>query len=64
MTQPPPAHDARLSIGDLADQTGVSPATLRMWEQRHGFQVRSISRAGTGHYQTDVDAVRPGAREP
>ena len=59
MTQPPTAHDARLSIGDLADQTGVSPATLRMWEQRHGFPVPQRLESGHRRYlETDVDAVR------
>ena len=28
-----------LTIGDLADRTGVPPATLRSWEARHGFPV-------------------------
>ncbi len=51
--------DARLSIGDLADQTGVSPATLRMWEQRHGFPVPQRLESGHRRYlDRDVDAVR------
>lgn len=64
MTQPTQhdardARDARLSIGDLAEQTGVSPATLRMWEQRHGFPVPQRLDSGHRRYlETDVDAVR------
>lgn len=26
-----------LTIGELAERTGLAPATLRMWEARHGF---------------------------
>lgn len=36
-----------MSIGDLAEATGVAPGTLRMWEQRHGFP-RATRQAG-GH---------------
>ncbi len=36
-----------LTIGALAERTGLSPATLRMWEQRHGFP--TPQRLGSGH---------------
>ena len=48
-----------LTIGDLAQRTGVAPATLRMWERRHGFPV--AQRRSSGHRRYDervVDQVR------
>ena len=65
--QPSPAHPANaaavgratLSIGDLAERTGLKPATLRMWELRHGFP--SATRRDSGHRryaESDVDLVR------
>jgi MerR family transcriptional regulator, light-induced transcriptional regulator len=36
-----------LSIGELAARTGVTPSTLRIWEERHGFPVPT--RLGSGH---------------
>ncbi len=42
-----PATDPSLSIGDLARRTGLSPATIRMWETRHGFP--SPQRLDSGH---------------
>ncbi|MEO6509390.1 MAG: DICT sensory domain-containing protein, partial [Nocardioides sp.] len=48
-----------LTIGDLAERTGVAPATLRMWERRHGFPV--AQRRHSGHRRYDervVDQVR------
>ncbi len=59
MTQTPPVAqeaDAGLSIGDLADRTGLSPAVLRMWESRHGFPV--ARRLASGHRRyTDADVA-------
>ena len=50
---------ANLTIGDLADQTGVSPATLRVWEARHGFPVPQRLESGHRRYsERDVQAVR------
>jgi DNA-binding transcriptional MerR regulator len=47
-----------LSIGDLARATGVSAATLRVWESRHGFPRPSRLRSGHRRYSRDhVDAV-------
>jgi MerR family transcriptional regulator, light-induced transcriptional regulator len=36
-----------LSIGDVAERTGLSEATLRMWEARHGFP--DPERLASGH---------------
>ena len=44
-----------LSIGDLARRTTLSPATLRMWESRHGFPV--ASRLVSGHRRYSEDDV-------
>src|SRR5829696_338790 len=52
-----------LTIGDLAERTGVAPATLRMWERRHGFPV--AQRRGSGHRRYDervVEQVRQVVR--
>ncbi|CAN5249166.1 hypothetical protein BH09ACT12_BH09ACT12_06730 [soil metagenome] len=59
MTATPRVHGATLSIGDLADATGVSTATLRIWETRHGFPVPTRLASGHRRYSdVDVDAVR------
>lgn len=55
----PDPDTAHLSIGDLAEATGVSTATLRIWESRHGFP--EPTRLPSGHRRfgaTDVAAVR------
>ena len=39
--------DASLTIGELSRRTGVSPATLRMWETRHDFP--TALRLDSGH---------------
>src|SRR3954470_1818733 len=47
-----------LTISDLAERTGVPPATLRSWESRYGFP-RPIRLAG-GHRRDaegDVAAI-------
>ncbi|WP_323792637.1 DICT sensory domain-containing protein [Nocardioides sp.] len=52
-------HEPSLSIGDLADATGVSTATLRIWETRHGFPVPTRLASGHRRYgDADVEAVR------
>jgi DNA-binding transcriptional MerR regulator len=49
---------ASLSIGDLAERTGLSPATIRMWEQRHGFPVPRRLESGHRRYrEEDVEAI-------
>ncbi len=55
--------EATLSIGDLAEETGVSAANLRIWESRHGFPVPH--RLTSGHRRYDaghVAAVRDVVR--
>ncbi len=48
-----------LTIGDLAERTGVTPATLRIWEQRHGFPEPLRRASGHRRYAvTEVDTVR------
>jgi MerR family transcriptional regulator, light-induced transcriptional regulator len=58
----PPAQRAGepgLSIGDLAERTGVATATLRMWESRHGFPRPTRLASGHRRYaERDVEAVR------
>lgn len=49
---------ATLRIRDVAERTGVSEATLRMWESRHGFP--SPERLPSGHRrysEADVELV-------
>ncbi len=51
--------DATLSIGDLAEATGISAATLRIWETRHGFPEPTRLASGHRRYGAgDVAAVR------
>lgn len=42
-----------LTIGDLAKQSGLTPATLRAWEARHGFP--RPHRLPSGHRRYDQD---------
>lgn len=50
--------DQLLTIGTLAERTGLSPATLRMWEQRHGFPTPQRLESGHRRYlESDVAAV-------
>lgn len=62
IAQPPREPDvatARLTIGDLAERTGVSPAVLRRWETRHGFPVPTRLESGHRRYvQQDVVRVK------
>jgi len=52
----PPSH--LLTIGDLAERTGVPPATLRSWEQRYGFPEPVRLAGGHRRYgESDVAAV-------
>lgn len=52
-----------LTIGDLADRTGLSPATLRAWETRHGFPVAHRRESGHRRYdESTVDVVREVVR--
>ena len=45
-----PQHDTELTIGDLAERTGLSPAVLRMWESRHGFPTPRRLESGHRRY--------------
>lgn len=48
-----------LSIGDVAERTGLSEATLRMWESRHGFPDPERLASGHRRYgERDVDLLR------
>jgi DICT domain-containing protein len=48
-----------LSIGDLAAESGVNEATLRMWESRHGFPAPQRLKSGHRRYtERDLEAVR------
>ncbi len=50
--------DRLLTIGTLAERTGLSTATLRMWEQRHGFPTPQRLESGHRRYlEADVAAV-------
>lgn len=44
-----------LSIGELARRTGLTTATLRMWESRHGFP--EPDRRASGHRRYPEDTV-------
>jgi DICT domain-containing protein len=60
MTQ---VSNGELTTAQLAERTGVSPGTLRMWESRHGFP--APARLPGGHRrdsEDDVRAVRDVAR--
>ncbi len=57
MSGPHPA--SALSIGDVAQQTGLAEATLRMWESRHAFP--RPERLASGHRRycdRDVELLR------
>ncbi|MFL6157466.1 MAG: DICT sensory domain-containing protein [Marmoricola sp.] len=50
---------AGLTIGDLAQRTGLTPAVLRMWEARHGFPEPQRLASGHRRYSdADVELVR------
>ncbi|KRF34665.1 DICT sensory domain-containing protein [Nocardioides sp. Soil805] len=53
-----PLRDHLMTIGDLAERTGVPPATLRSWESRYGFPVPVRLPGGHRRYaEPDVAAV-------
>lgn len=53
------AETPHLSIGDVAEQAGVSPGLLRMWETRFGFPEPVRLPSGHRRYRVaDVEAVR------
>lgn len=54
-----PASPATLTIGELAERTGLQPATLRMWESRHGFPRPLRRDSGHRRYsELDLELVR------
>ena len=54
-----------LTIGQLAEACGIAPATLRMWESRHGFPEPQRLDSGHRRYgEQDVERRAPGARPP
>lgn len=54
----PPSRTHELTIGDLAERTGVPPATLRSWESRYGFPRPLRGSGGHRRYaESDVTAV-------
>ncbi len=54
----PPVWDS-MTIGELAEITGVRTATLRAWEKRHAFPVPERRPSGHRRYTVaHVDAVR------
>ena len=60
MSDPTDPQEARsnghLSIGDVAEATGISSDTLRMWERRYGRPVPV--RLPSGHRRYSTDQVR------
>ena len=54
----PPTRNHLLTISELAERTGVPPATLRSWELRYGFPQPSRLAGGHRRYgEPDVTAV-------
>ena len=52
-----------LSIGELSSRTGVTPSTLRIWEERHGFPVPTRLESGHRRYaESDAALVSEVAR--
>ena len=48
-----------LSIKEVAEQTGLAPGTIRMWEQRHGFPAPRRTASGYRVYDADdVETLR------
>ncbi len=53
-----------LTIGQLAERTGVAVGTLRMWERRYGFPVPERLPSGHRRYpESSIEAVRRVANE-
>lgn len=58
-----PGEPAMLTIGELAERSGLSPATLRVWESRHGFPVPQRLASGHRRYtEADVEAIQAVVR--
>jgi DICT domain-containing protein len=53
-----------LSIGEVAQRTGVGEGALRMWEQRYGFPEPQRTAGGARRYsEDDVERILQVARE-
>jgi DICT domain-containing protein len=58
------AEVTTLTIGELAELSGVAAGTLRMWESRHGFPRPQRLPSGHRRYRAaDVDLIRQVVRE-
>lgn len=54
----------KLSIGEVAERTGVGEGTLRMWEQRYGFPEPERTQSGARRYgDRDVELIRQVAQD-
>src|SRR3954465_11911213 len=52
-----------LSIKEVAEQTGLAPGTIRMWEQRYGFPMPRGTPSGyRRHELEDTERRRPARR--
>jgi DICT domain-containing protein len=51
-----------LSIREVAEQTGLAPGTIRMWEQRHGFPSPRRTASGYRRYEPEDVATLRRAR--
>ena len=48
-----------LSIKEVAEQTGLAPGTIRMWEQRYGFPTPGRTASGYRRYEPeDIETLR------
>src|SRR6478609_10037274 len=48
-----------LSIKEVAEQTGLAPGTIRMWEQRYGFPTPLRTASGYRRYEPeDIETLR------
>lgn len=56
-TEPPSEGVDGLSISDLATRTGISAATLRAWESRHGYPTPQRLPGGHRRYAAGVVTV-------
>jgi MerR family transcriptional regulator, light-induced transcriptional regulator len=53
-----PGRNSGLSIGRLAEETGVAAGTLRMWETRHGFPEPAHRHGRRRYGADDVERVK------
>lgn len=58
-TEPSIQHRDDLAIRDVADLTGLTAGTIRMWEQRHGYPDPARTQTGHRRYRgQDVAVLR------